>query len=683
VGKLPLLRSLGAFVVSTVILTTCFASVAGASDKTIDFRYPLASITVVHKFVQPETLYSAGHRGVDFKASRGTKVYAIAAGRVTFAGLVANGLHVSIDHGNSVVSSSTYLATKAVRAGQFVTKGQLIGTTSGRSSHSEPNTFHFSIRVSGAYVDPISFLEENTQPRDIYLAPIDEKDTSLLAKIINREKQALSALLASPESLKQLKQQLETAIKKASPKLRSYIDEIVQTMDQMKNLSKNAQFKLQSLEKKLIRQLTRAFVELKKLSYDIALIIKKAIALGIELTTALVEQYIEAITYPYRMALNLFLGALDFHSLMGTMSLKLLKQYVDVELPLLLRAVVIPVSCVAMSCVRAVDMKCNIRGSFTPRSPTQYKGSGNEAFFVSGIKSTNKGESGRFTPPGSFQPRSLGYDSNETNYFSYKGPGQFFNAHDTFEDLKVLAQRMDEQIKEFARKNPGKVLDLISHSLGGAVTGMWLAQHYDPTKNAYPRLGKVLMFAPPLSGTALSTGNDIIQSRRDGNALMDELSRKFDFINATSVKQVAENGELHQNMDSVSATKKVKIYAIRSASDGVVTAASDPVTGVEEVVLNDFEKPTLGNPGSVISSALDFGTSHTDITSDPKSISTAQHILEGSKPPCESISNALQSMTQASFVHASEVTFARNARDTTAVLGAEEKVKYLNILFGK
>ena len=59
-----------------------------------------------------------GHRGVDFVAAAGTPVRAANAGEVTFAGNVAGSLHVVVAHPGGLRTSSSFLATIAVRRGQ-------------------------------------------------------------------------------------------------------------------------------------------------------------------------------------------------------------------------------------------------------------------------------------------------------------------------------------------------------------------------------------------------------------------------------------------------------------------------------------------------------------------------------------------------------------------------------------
>lgn len=75
---------------------------------------------------------------------------AAAAGVVTFAGQVAAGRHVTVVHADGVRTSYSFLAGVAVRAGQAVQAGQVLGTAG--------TSFHFGARIGEAYVDPAVLL---------------------------------------------------------------------------------------------------------------------------------------------------------------------------------------------------------------------------------------------------------------------------------------------------------------------------------------------------------------------------------------------------------------------------------------------------------------------------------------------------------------------------------------------
>ena len=97
------------------------------------------------------------HAGVDFHAATGTPVRAPAGGRIVlvaehyFAGNV-----VIIDHGLGVFSFLAHLSSFAVKAGDTVAPGQVVGQ-SGETGRVTGPHLHWSVRLGGARVDPLSW----------------------------------------------------------------------------------------------------------------------------------------------------------------------------------------------------------------------------------------------------------------------------------------------------------------------------------------------------------------------------------------------------------------------------------------------------------------------------------------------------------------------------------------------
>ena len=109
----------------------------------------------------PFTGYSAVHKGLDFAAPEGTKVSAVAAGLVTFAGdRTGFGVMVEINHGNGLATRYCHNEKLLVKQGDMVRKGQevaLMGST-GRSTGPH---LHFEVLKNGAQVDPLRFIGED------------------------------------------------------------------------------------------------------------------------------------------------------------------------------------------------------------------------------------------------------------------------------------------------------------------------------------------------------------------------------------------------------------------------------------------------------------------------------------------------------------------------------------------
>jgi len=93
------------------------------------------------------------HNGIDYAASRGTPVRAIGGGRVKFNGKKGGyGKHVRVRHNGTYSSSYSHLSRIAVRKGQVVTQGQIVGYVGSTGLATGPH-LHFEFYVHGAYAN--------------------------------------------------------------------------------------------------------------------------------------------------------------------------------------------------------------------------------------------------------------------------------------------------------------------------------------------------------------------------------------------------------------------------------------------------------------------------------------------------------------------------------------------------
>ena len=99
------------------------------------------------------------HEGVDFRAPRGTPLYAAAAGHVLHAGwgLRGFGKTVVIDHGDGWSTVYAHMSKVTVREGQDVERRERIGL-SGATGRAQGAHLHFEIRRHADPVDPVLFL---------------------------------------------------------------------------------------------------------------------------------------------------------------------------------------------------------------------------------------------------------------------------------------------------------------------------------------------------------------------------------------------------------------------------------------------------------------------------------------------------------------------------------------------
>lgn len=134
------------------------------------WAWPVAG-PVIEPFDPPDSPYGSGHRGIDIAAPMGTLVVAPADGTVTFAGPVGGRRFVTIDHGEGLRSTVSYVEDLRVRVGDVVVRGDTIAVSgTGHADATVPHV-HFGVRTGDTYVDPLAYLEPPSVTAYIRLAP--------------------------------------------------------------------------------------------------------------------------------------------------------------------------------------------------------------------------------------------------------------------------------------------------------------------------------------------------------------------------------------------------------------------------------------------------------------------------------------------------------------------------------
>ena len=99
------------------------------------------------------------HAGVDFRAPSGTPIASPAAAVVVLADdLFFTGRTVALDHGLGLISVLAHLSKIAVRVGDAVKPGDVVGEVGATGRVTGPH-LHWSVRLNGARVDPMSLME--------------------------------------------------------------------------------------------------------------------------------------------------------------------------------------------------------------------------------------------------------------------------------------------------------------------------------------------------------------------------------------------------------------------------------------------------------------------------------------------------------------------------------------------
>jgi murein DD-endopeptidase MepM/ murein hydrolase activator NlpD len=156
-----------------LLLCAVFAvALPGPARAAGDWSWPVVG-PVIRGFDPPDSPFGSGHRGIDIAAAAGSPVRAPAAGKVTFAGPVGGRLFLTIDHGDGVESTYSWLDALVARKGDLVSRGQpIVRSGTGHPGEVIPH-LHFGVKLLDVYVDPLDYLGPVDVWRFIRLAPLD------------------------------------------------------------------------------------------------------------------------------------------------------------------------------------------------------------------------------------------------------------------------------------------------------------------------------------------------------------------------------------------------------------------------------------------------------------------------------------------------------------------------------
>ncbi len=100
------------------------------------------------------------HSGMDIAAPKGRPVRAPAKGRViTIGHYFFNGKTIFLDHGQGLITLYSHINKIKVRPGQFIARGQIIGTV-GKTGRATGPHLHWTVRLNGTSVDPALFMHK-------------------------------------------------------------------------------------------------------------------------------------------------------------------------------------------------------------------------------------------------------------------------------------------------------------------------------------------------------------------------------------------------------------------------------------------------------------------------------------------------------------------------------------------
>jgi murein DD-endopeptidase MepM/ murein hydrolase activator NlpD len=130
---------------------------SGVGQKRGGMTSPVAGARVTSGFgrrFHPILGYSRMHMGVDFGAASGTPIRAVTDGLVSFAGRSGGyGNQIRLSHGANFASSYSHLSRFAIRPGERVLQGEVIGYVGTTGLSTGPH-LHFEVYRNGRAVNP-------------------------------------------------------------------------------------------------------------------------------------------------------------------------------------------------------------------------------------------------------------------------------------------------------------------------------------------------------------------------------------------------------------------------------------------------------------------------------------------------------------------------------------------------
>jgi murein DD-endopeptidase MepM/ murein hydrolase activator NlpD len=138
------------------------------------------------------------HRGVDYAASKGTKIKASGDGKVIFKGVKGGyGNVIILQHGENITTLYAHMSKFAakIRTGQRIKQNQTIGFVGSSGLATAPH-LHYEYRINGIHQNPRTVKLPKAAPiDDIYKQDFEEQSYSIMKDLLQfKETQNLSVV---------------------------------------------------------------------------------------------------------------------------------------------------------------------------------------------------------------------------------------------------------------------------------------------------------------------------------------------------------------------------------------------------------------------------------------------------------------------------------------------------------
>lgn len=134
------------------------------SKVAVPSRMPVGAVALTSDYgmrTHPVLGGRRNHKGVDLAAPSGTPVFATADGLVSKAERFSSyGNYIQIEHGGEMQTRYAHLSGYAVKEGDKVHKGDLIGYVGSTGRSTGPH-LHYEVRLAGQAVNPLPYMVES------------------------------------------------------------------------------------------------------------------------------------------------------------------------------------------------------------------------------------------------------------------------------------------------------------------------------------------------------------------------------------------------------------------------------------------------------------------------------------------------------------------------------------------
>jgi len=131
----------------------------------VSFRYISSGFTTNSRYVGGQfQVFTKNHMAIDYAASQGTPIRAVADGKVRTAGWKSGyGNFISIRHDGTYTTNYGHLSKIKVKNGQSVTQGQIIGLVGSTGFSTGPH-LHYEMSKNGTLINPLKEVSPPGEP---------------------------------------------------------------------------------------------------------------------------------------------------------------------------------------------------------------------------------------------------------------------------------------------------------------------------------------------------------------------------------------------------------------------------------------------------------------------------------------------------------------------------------------